>query len=352
MPTTWVHFIQELEARGFPQELVDEIRDRVYTEGLELSSVSPLALARWGVRGIFPEGAERLALAMVERGVSTSHLARQVGVSATLVGWWLRGKSVPKPHTFPKLSQLLGLSVRELRLLFPNPGMEIEVERRMLDDGHLPTMTRVYRRLFLAREKAKHMVAHGALGKSDALWLRSYLSFELSLLSLVSVSKVIAVRVQDVLEEEGCLAVHRLQPLPLRIRGEVSKVLRFYIKAGRPLILPHAGDSLFPTENGRPVRRLGGLSDVLWPFAPSEVRSLLLEEARRVFGKVGVDLIRGGERKYSTWGEPQHIQEAWEAYLEWKVRREAFAVPKLLAEEADDRTPVAQEKELAQGPYS
>lgn len=317
---TWKLYLRQLKGRGdLPQEVLDELRRRVYESALEEAPFSPFTLLDWGMEGLLHPGTALLVKKVREKGYTPATLAKAVGVSNTLASWWLRGKLHPKPKYFLPLSQVLGVSLEELRILFPHRGQELVPARHFFRDEHLSMEERVYRRLWLAREKALFLQEWPNPSEEDARWYRNYMALEIAILTLEANHKIFSLRLDQVEldREQGLVRFHGLYPgRPVESRFAYP-TLRAYLERYRSLLAssPH----LFPDGEGRPIERLDTLRDVFRPYRAPHIKRFVQGQAREMLGSWGLKRMTYRYRPRSRKGEGHRLGELWEAYFSCKL---------------------------------
>ncbi|MCX7849661.1 helix-turn-helix transcriptional regulator [Thermus sp.] len=317
---TWKAYLRQLKGRGdVPHELMDQLRRKVYESALEDSSFSPFTLLDWGMEELLHPGTVLLLRKVREKGHSSVTLAKAVGVSNTLASWWLRGKVFPKPRYFLGLSRALDIPLEELRALFPEKGPELVPKRHFLRDEHLSQEERIYRRLWLARQKALFLGKWPTPSKEEAYWYRNYMALEVALVTLDANHRIFSLRLDAVeFDPEG----ERVRFLGL-YSGKVVEnrfsypTLRIYLEKYRSLLPP--SPYVFPEIDGGPMEYLEGLRDVFRPYRPSQVKRFVQGKAREMLGTWGVKRMTYRYRPRSPRGEEHRLIELWETYLTCKL---------------------------------
>ncbi len=316
---TWAQYIIDLRRSGRPPEVVDDLWRKVMAGGLERENFNPRLLLAWGHGDLLPPGTRLLLEAAQVKGLNASEIANAVGVSPTLVSWWLRGKYRPRPKHFRALSELLGIPLEVLRQTFPSDEQEVVLSRKYLEDSFLPKSVRLYRRIGLMRHQAAYLVREPSPSYGDALWYAQYLIMEIFLHTLLPPRRIASWTLDEL----------RLSPdgESLRFSGKgytfLRQPLRFYLNHLRPKL--EEGKNLFPEEVGG--RRLfAHLGNALYPFSGHALKRFILQEATDVVGSWGVRAIRSGGESAIRKRAPR-LHEAWAAYIAISVEEANSFLP-------------------------
>jgi transcriptional regulator with XRE-family HTH domain len=316
---TWAQYIVHLRRSGHPPEVVDDLWRKVMAGGLERENFNPRLLLAWGHGDLLPPGTRLLLEAAQAKGLNASEIAKAVGVSPTLVSWWLRGKYRPRPKHFRTLSELLGIPLEVLRQTFPSDEQEVVLNRKYLEDSSLPKPVRLYRRIGLMRYKAAYLVREPSPSYGDALWYAQYLIMEIFLHTLLPPRHIASWSLDEL----------RLSPdgESQRFSGKgyafLRQPLRFYLSHLRPRL--ERGENLFP-EEVKGKRLFSHLGDVLHPFSGHVLKRFILQEAADVVGSWGVRAIRSGGEGAKRKRAPR-LHEAWAAYIAVSVEEANSSLP-------------------------
>jgi transcriptional regulator with XRE-family HTH domain len=316
---TWAQYIIDLRRSGHPPEVVDDLWRKVMAGGLERENFNPRLLLAWGHGDLLPPGTRLLLEAAQAKGLNASEIANAIGVSPTLVSWWLRGKYKPRPRHFRALSELLGIPLDLLRQTFPSEEQEVVLDRKYLEDSSLPKPVRLYRRLALMRYKAAYLMREPSPSYGDALWYAQYLIMEIFVHTLLPPRHIASWTLDEL----------RLSPdgESRRFSGKgytsLRQPLRFYLGHLRPRLAK--GGNLFP-EEVRGKRLFSHLGDVLYPFSGHAFKRFLLQEAADVVGSWGIRTIRSGGKGVSRKRAPR-LHEAWAAYIAVSVDEANSSLP-------------------------
>jgi transcriptional regulator with XRE-family HTH domain len=304
---TWTQYIIHLRRSGHPPEVVDDLWRKVMAGGLERENFNPRLLLAWGHGDLLPPGTRLLLEAAQAKGLNASEIAKAIGVSPTLVSWWLRGKYRPRPKHFRALSELLGIPLEVLRQTFPSDEQEVVLSRKYLEDSSLPKPVRLYRRIGLMRYKAAYLAREPSPSYGDALWYAQYLVMEIFLHTLLPPRHIAS----WTLDELGLFPDGESQRFSGKGYTFLRQPLRFYLNHLRPKL--EVGKNLFPGEvKGK--RLFSHLGDVLYPFSGHALKRFVLQEAAEVVGSWGVRAIRSGGRSANRKRAPR-LHEAWAAYI-------------------------------------
>jgi len=316
---TWAQYIVDLRRSGHPPEVVDDLWRKVMAGGLERENFNPRLLLAWGHGNLLPPGTRLLLEAAQAKGLNASEIANAVGVSPTLVSWWLRGKYKPRPKHFRTLSELLGIPLDLLRQTFPSDEQEVVLDRKYLEDSSLPKSVRLYRRIGLMRHKATYLVREPSPSYGDALWYAQYLIMEIFLHTLLPPRHIASWTLDEL----------RLSPdgESQRFSGKgytfLRQPLRFYLNHLWPKL--EKGKNLFP-EGVKGKRLFSHLGDVLHPFSGHVLKRFILQEAADVVGSWGIRAIRSGGKSASRKRAPR-LNEAWAAYIAISVDEANNSLP-------------------------
>lgn len=304
---TWAQYIVDLRRSGYPAEVVDDLWRKVMAGGLERENFNPRLLLTWGHGDLLPPGTRLLLEAAQAKGLNASEIANAIGVSPTLVSWWLRGKYRPRPKHFRTLSELLGIPLEVLRQTFPSDKQEVVLSRKYLEDSSLPKSVRFYRRIGLMRYKAAYLAREPSPSYGDALWYAQYLIMEIFLHTLLPPRHIASWTLDELhLSPDG-----ESQRFSGKGYTFLRQPLRFYLNHLRPKL--EEGKNLFP-EEVKGKRLFSHLGDVLHPFSGHVLKRFVLQEAADVVGSWGIRAIRSGGRSASRKRAPR-LHEAWAAYI-------------------------------------
>lgn len=324
---TWRAFLRQLKAKGkHPPEVLDTLKHRVFENAIEDHPFNPLTLVAWGYGHLLSEGTLLLLKAMAEKGLTAMDLAKAVGVSPTLVSWWLKDKRSPKARYFLPISRTLGIPLAELRRVFPDGGQEVVVRKDLLSDKDLPMEDRIYRRLFFLRAKLARLGQREDPTYEDAYWFANALALSTSVWALEGSRRVFALPLEGLSLDEGRRVVRltRLYPHPEGVFTSRSlfQPYKDYIERYRGFLLEEEGmdgSLLFPGfDRERRHDHLEVLRDVFRPFRPSSVKVFLLRRAKELMGPSVFRFATYRSRHKKT-PIAHRIGELWEAYLECRV---------------------------------
>ena len=143
---TWLASLDDSAIEGLAQRLREvEGEPRPHLTAV-LKVARAIALQQKTVAGMPTTFAEALRWAMERKGVSISQLAKQAGVSKATVGWWRKGRFLPRSRALvTKLEEVLDLPEGALSGRLPRWGLpKIGVEGK---GTPYPEFTRTFRRV-------------------------------------------------------------------------------------------------------------------------------------------------------------------------------------------------------------